>query len=204
MSPLPDDPLDPLDLDMETQAPVIHEIDTSSPCSDNELLGATPFVTNIDMEAQLDISAAELPPSEFEESCSAPVTDLPVSANPTFDTPADVEQDLVSPAEESPVLDVEPEVNVATETLTAINPPAHVDADVSFAPVSTEGPAPAPESLVPEEPVEESPAPETVGSVEAEEEAAVEEEATETWETGLQDERGEEEEEGMEWMLHER
>ncbi|XP_034456270.1 pre-B-cell leukemia transcription factor-interacting protein 1 isoform X2 [Hippoglossus hippoglossus] len=197
MSPIPDDPMDPPDLDMESQAPVIHEIDTSSPCSDNELLGATPFVTNIDMEDQLDISAAELLPSEFEESCSAPVTDLPVSANPTFDTPADVEQDLASPAEESPVFDVEPEVNVATETITAINPPSHVDADVSFAPVSTERPSPAPESLVPEEPVDESPAPETVGSVEAEEEAAVEEEATEateTWETGEQDEREEEEE----------
>ncbi|XP_053302176.1 pre-B-cell leukemia transcription factor-interacting protein 1 isoform X1 [Pleuronectes platessa] len=170
MSPLPHDPLDPLpDLDMESQAPVIHEIDTSSPCSDNELLGATPFVTSMDMEAQLDIIAAELPPSEFEESCSAAVTDLPVSANPTFDTPADVEQDLVSPAEESPDFDVEPEVNFATETITAINPPSHVHADVSFAPVSTELPSPAPESLVPEEPVDESPAPETVGSVEAEE-----------------------------------
>ncbi|XP_062265170.1 pre-B-cell leukemia transcription factor-interacting protein 1 isoform X1 [Platichthys flesus] len=213
MSPLPHDPLDPLpDLDMESQAPVIHEIDTSSPCSDNELLGATPFVTSMDMEAQLDIIAAELPPSEFEESCSAAVTDLPVSANPAFDTPADVEQDLVSPAEESPDFEVEPEVKVATETITAINPPSHVHADVSFAPVSTELPSPAPESLVPEdtidespapetvgsveaeEPVDESPAPETVGSVEEEEEAAVEEEATETWETGEQ-EGGEEEEE---------
>ncbi|CAB1424878.1 unnamed protein product [Pleuronectes platessa] len=166
MSPLPHDPLDPLpDLDMESQAPVIHEIDTSSPCK----------------------------------------------------------QDLVSPAEESPDFDVEPEVNVATEIITAINPPSHVHADVSFAPVSTELPSPAPESLVPEEPVDESPAPETVGSVEAEEpvdespapetvgsveaeepvdespapetvgsveaeeEAAVEEEATETWETGEQE-----------------
>ncbi|XP_019957578.2 pre-B-cell leukemia transcription factor-interacting protein 1 isoform X2 [Paralichthys olivaceus] len=194
VSPLPHDLLDPPDLDLESQPPVIHEIDTSSPCSDNELLGAIPFVTNIDLGAPLDISAAELPPSEFEESCSSPMTDLPVSTSPTFDTPADIEQDLVGPAEESLVYDVEPEVNVATETITAISPPSHVDADISFAPVSTELPSPAPETLVSEEPVDESPAPETVGSVEAEEEAAVEEEATETWETGEPGEREEEDE----------
>ncbi|XP_022603017.1 pre-B-cell leukemia transcription factor-interacting protein 1-like isoform X2 [Seriola dumerili] len=188
MSPLPHNPLDPADLDLESQPPVIHEIDTSSP-SDNEHLGAIPFVTNIDLGAPLDIPAAELPPSELEESCSAPpMTEIPVSTEPVLDTPADMGPIPASPAGESLVFTAELEVNIPTETITATDPPSHVDADISFVPESTEQPSPVTERLVTEDPIDESPAPETVGSVEAEEEAA------EPSETVTQDEREEEQE----------
>ncbi|XP_023265594.1 pre-B-cell leukemia transcription factor-interacting protein 1-like isoform X1 [Seriola lalandi dorsalis] len=188
MSPLPQNPLDPADLDLESQPPVIHEIDTSSP-SDNEHLGAIPFVTNIDLGAPLDIPAAELPPSELEESCSAPpMTEIPVSTEPVLDTPADMGPIPASPAGESLVFTAELEVNIPTETITATDPPSHVDADISFVPESTEQPSPVTERLVTEDPIDESPAPETVGSVEAEEEAA------EPSETVTPDEREEEQE----------
>ncbi|XP_040909727.1 pre-B-cell leukemia transcription factor-interacting protein 1 isoform X2 [Toxotes jaculatrix] len=189
MSPLPQNPLDPADLDLESQPPIIHDIDTSSP-SDNEQLGAIPFVTNIDLGAPLDIPAAELPPSELEESCSAPLmTEIPVST--VFDTPADIGPISVSPPGESPVFTTELEVDIPTETITATDPSSHVDADVSFVPESKELPSSV---LVTEDSTEESPALETVGSVEAGEEAAVEQEATELSETLTQDEREEEEE----------
>lgn len=204
MSPLlpnPLDPLDPLDLDLESQAPVIHDIVTSSP-SDNEHLGATPFVTNIDLGAPLDIPASELLPAEPEESCSTPpLTEIPVTTEQALDTPADV---LIpagpsGPAGASPAFTAEPEVDIPTETLTAADPPAYVEADITFTPESTEPPSPAPESLVTESPIGDAPAPETVGSAEAEEEAAVEEEEMEPSETVTQEEREaeEEEEEGM-------
>ncbi|KAM8766522.1 pre-B-cell leukemia transcription factor-interacting protein 1 isoform 2-T2 [Acanthopagrus schlegelii] len=202
MSPLlpnPLDPLDPLDLDLESQAPVIHDIVTSSP-SDNEHLGATPFVTNIDLGAPLDIPASELLPAEPEESCSTPpLTEIPVTTEQALDTPADV---LIpaGPAGASPAFTAEPEVDIPTETLTAADPPAHVEADITFTPESTEPPSPAPESLVAASPIDDAPAPETVGSaeVEEEEEAAVEEEEMEPSETVTQEEREAEEEEGEE------
>ena len=199
MSPLlpnPLDPLDPLDLDLESQAPVIHDIVTSSP-SDNEHLGATPFVTNIDLGAPLDIPASELLPAEPEESCSTPpLTEIPVTTEQALDTPADV---LIpaGPAGASPVFTAEPEVDIPTETLTAADPPAHIEADITFTPESTEPPSPAPESLVAASPIDDAPAPETVDSAEAEEEeAAVEEEEMEPSETVTQEEREAEEEEG--------
>uniref|UniRef100_A0A8D2ZNY3 Pre-B-cell leukemia transcription factor-interacting protein 1-like n=1 Tax=Scophthalmus maximus TaxID=52904 RepID=A0A8D2ZNY3_SCOMX len=195
MSPLPHNALDPPDLDLESQPPIIHDIDTSSP-SDNDHLGAVPFVTNIDLGAPLDIPGAELPPSEFEESCSAPpMTEIPVTTIPVFDTPVDVEQIVLSPAGEIPVFTVEPEVNIPAETVTSPDRPSHVDADISFAQETTEVPSPDPDSLATEEPTDESHAPETVATVETEEEeeAAVEKEETESWEAGNQYEQEEEE-----------
>ncbi|XP_058475476.1 pre-B-cell leukemia transcription factor-interacting protein 1 isoform X1 [Solea solea] len=211
LSPLPHNPLDPADLDLESQPPIIHDIDTSSP-SDNENLGAIPFLTSMDLDIPLNIPAAEFHLSEFEESCSASLmTDTPVSTTSVFDTPADVCQIHVSPADESPIFTDEPEVNITTETITAIDAPSHVDADVSFAPEKTHLPNPVSESLLTEEPTEETPAPETVRALEQEEEeevveeeegeteeqdeAAMEKEATDTWDTENQDERQEEEEE---------
>lgn len=196
MSPLPPNLLDPPDLDLESQPPVIHDIVTSSP-SDNEHLGATPFVTNIDLGAPLDIPAAEFLPAEPEECCSAPpLTEILVSTEQVLDTAADIGLTPAGPAAESHVFAAESEVHIPAETLTATDLPSHVEADTSFAPESAEPPVRVPESLVAESPISDSPAPEAVGSVEAEEEeAAVEKEEMEPSETVTQDER--EEEEGM-------
>ncbi|XP_070702462.1 pre-B-cell leukemia transcription factor-interacting protein 1 isoform X2 [Pempheris klunzingeri] len=189
MSPLPSSSLDPPDLDLESQPPVIHDIVTSSP-SDNEHLGATPFVTNIDLGAPLDIPATEFLPAEPEECCSA---DFPVSTEQVLDAPADIGPIPDRPAGESPVLTVEPEVDIP---LTATDPLSHVEDDISFAPESTEPPVQVPEIPVTESPISESPAPETVGSVEAEEEeeAFVEKDEMELSEAVTQDEREEVEE----------
>ncbi|CAG5886168.1 unnamed protein product [Menidia menidia] len=192
LSPLPPNLLDPSELDLESQAPVIHDIDTSSP-SDNEPQGAMPFVTNISSEAPLDIPAVELPSAEPEESSSAPPTSEPsISAEPFLDTPA----------VECPVLSAEPGVYVPTETLTAADPPPHVDADISFIPDSAEPLSAAPDSLATEHPAKESPWPETIGSAETEEEeAAVEKEPARPSETVSGEEREEEEEpsSSLEW-----
>ncbi|XP_034748875.1 pre-B-cell leukemia transcription factor-interacting protein 1 isoform X3 [Etheostoma cragini] len=168
ISPLLPNLLDPPDLDLDSQPPVIHDIVTSSP-SDNEPLGATPFVTNIDMGAPLDIPDAELLPVEPEESCSTnPLIEIPVFTERVLDTPADIGVVLASHAEESPVFTAEPEVNKPTETLIATDPPPHVEADVSFVPESTESLSQVPESLVTASPISDSPVPETVGVVEGE------------------------------------
>ncbi|XP_034066292.1 pre-B-cell leukemia transcription factor-interacting protein 1 isoform X2 [Gymnodraco acuticeps] len=209
MSPVPPNLLDTPDLDLESQPPVIHDIVTSSP-SDNEHLGATPFVTNIDMGAPRDVSASELLASEPEDYCDAPpVTEIPAFTEEDLDTPADIGMIPASPAVEGPDFTTEPEVSFRTETLTATDPPSHVEDDMSFVPDSPEPPSYVPdtESLVTESPISESPAPETVGSLEAEEkeeekkkveeekEAAVEKEDLDTTETVTQYEREEEEEE---------
>lgn len=193
ISPLQPSLLDPPDVDLESQPPVIHDIVTSSP-SDNEHLGAMPFVTNIDMGAPLDIPTVEVPPFESEESCSAPlITEIPISAEHELQKPADVVLIPASPPGESQVFSAEPEVNIPTETLTATDPPSHVEADISFVPDSTESQSPVPESLVTEHPTDESPAPETVGSAEADEEAAVKNEPAKPSEPVRQDERDDEE-----------
>lgn len=211
MSPVSPHLLDPPDLDLESQPPVIHDIVTSSP-SDNEHLGATPFVTHIDMGAPRDVSASELLASEPEDSCDAPpVTEIPAFTEEDLDTPADIGMIPASPAVEGPDFTTEPEVSFPTETLTATDPPSHVEDEMSFVPDSPEPPSYVPdtESLVTESPISESPAPETVGSLEAEEEeeekkkeeveekeeAAVEKEELDTTETVTQYEREEEEEE---------
>lgn len=194
MSPLQPSLLDPPDLDLESQPPVIHDIVTSSP-SDNEHLGAMPFVTNIDIVAQLDMPAVEIPPFESEESSSAPLmTEIPISAELAFEKPADAGLIPASPAGEIHVFSAEPEVNISTETLTATDPPSHVEADISFVPDSTEPQSPVPESLVTEHPTDESAAPETVGSTEADKEAAVRNEPLKPSEPVSQDEREDEEE----------
>lgn len=189
-SPLPHTPLDCEDLDLESQPPIIHEIDTSSP-SDNEQLGATPFVTNINVEAQLDVPSADLPPLEFEEPFFvSALTSVPI-CTAVFDKPADVDQVQVNPAEERSTSTAEPEVEIPTATTTATDAPPHMDADISSAPES-------PESLMAKEEEEEEgeeadgpPAPETVGAVEEEEEQqeeVLEDEAAEKWETEVQEE----------------
>ncbi|XP_071374000.1 pre-B-cell leukemia transcription factor-interacting protein 1 [Centroberyx affinis] len=179
-SPLPPNPFDLPDPDADSQPPVIHDIVTSSP-SDNEHLGATPFVTNLDLGAPLDIPVPELPLAELEPESSPapPIPEIPVSAEPELDMPADIGPLPESPAVESPVLAAEPEVSIATETLTASDPPSHVDADISPSQESPEPPSPVPESPAPESPIHDSPLPETVGSAEAVEEPSVEEEETE-------------------------
>ncbi|XP_074543256.1 pre-B-cell leukemia transcription factor-interacting protein 1 isoform X1 [Halichoeres trimaculatus] len=191
LSPLPPNPPDAADIDLESQPPVIHDIVTSSP-GDNEPLGATPFVTTIDLGAPLDIPASELLPEEPEEACSAPLmTEIPVSAEQVLDTAADITVIPASPVTESPVFTAEPEVSVPTETLTASDPSSYVEADTGADPESTELP-----SQVLESPITGSPAPETVGAVEAEEEeeeVVVEEEEIEQTETWTQEEREEEE-----------
>ncbi|XP_030596239.1 pre-B-cell leukemia transcription factor-interacting protein 1 isoform X2 [Archocentrus centrarchus] len=201
MSPLQPSLLDPPDLDLESQPPVIHDIVTSSP-SDNEHLGAMPFVTNIDIAAQLDMPAVEIPPVESEESCSAPLmTEIPISAELALEKPADAGLIPANPAGESHVFSAEPEVNISTETLTATDPPSHVEADISFVPDSTEPQSPVPESLVTEHPTDESTAPETVGSTEADKEAAVRNKPLKPSEPVSQDEREDEEEPSIKYDL---
>lgn len=201
MSPLQPSLLDPPDLDLESQPPVIHDIVTSSP-SDNEHLGAMPFVTNIDIVAQLDMPAVEIPPFESEESSSAPLmTEIPISAELALEKPADAGLIPASPAGEIHVFSAEPEVNISTETLTATDPPSHVEADISFVPDSTEPQSPVPESLVTEHPTDESAAPETVGSTEADKEAAVRNEPLKPSEPVSQDEREDEEERAIRYDL---
>ncbi|XP_041664093.1 pre-B-cell leukemia transcription factor-interacting protein 1 isoform X2 [Cheilinus undulatus] len=176
LSPLPPNTLDTTDLDQESQPPVIHDIVTSSP-GDNEPLGVTPFVTSIDLCAPLDIPASELPLEAPEESCSAPpLAAVPITTEEAFDTAADATLIPAQPIEESPVFPAEPEVSVPTETLTAPDPPSHVEADISTAPESTELPSQVPESPVVESPVTDSPAAETVGAAEAEQQQEEEEE----------------------------
>lgn len=199
MSPLLSNPDDPPDLDLGSQPPVIHDIVTSSP-SDNEHLGATPFVTNIDLGAPLDIPASELLPAEPEKSRSAsPPTEAPVTTEQVLDTPANIGSMSAGPAGEIPVFTAESEVNVPTETRAATFPPSHVETDISFAPEGTEPPSQYQESLVTETLIDDRPAPETVGSVDAEEETAVEEEMEQS-EAAIQDERAGEEEEDDEGM----
>ncbi|XP_060914875.1 pre-B-cell leukemia transcription factor-interacting protein 1 isoform X1 [Labrus mixtus] len=205
LSPLPPNSLDPSDLDLESQPPVIHDMVTSSP-GDNEPLGATPFVTTMDLGAPLDLPAAELLPEELlEESCSAPSpTEIPeVSAERVLDAAPDITLIPASPVEESPVFAAEPEVSIPTVTLTASDAPSHVEADVSAGPESMEPESHVPQSPpMPEIPITVSPAPETVGAVEEEEdeeeEEAVEEAEIDPVETLTQGRREEDEEEGEE------
>lgn len=145
------------------------------------------FVTNIDLGAQLDVPVVDI----SRESCSAsPMTEFTVSAEPALDTPADSGLIPASLAGEGDVSSAEPEVNVPTETLTATESLPHVEADVSFAPGSTEPESTVPQSLETEHPA----APETVGSVETEEEEAEGEEdkPSETMDVAeVEDEEGE-------------
>lgn len=161
---------------------MIHDIVTTSP-SDNEPQGTMSFITNIDLGAPLDIPAIEIAVADSRESYLASLaTEFTVS-----DTPADSGQFPASPAGGSDVSSAEPEVNVPTETLAA------VEANINFAPETTE-PAVL-QSLETDHPAGESPAPETVGSAEAEEEEdkvePEEERPSETMDVDGEDEEGE-------------
>lgn len=143
----------PADLPEESQPPVIHDMVTTSP-SDYELLGATPFVTNMDLGASLHIPSSEFPPPEPEESSSAPpLLEDPVATEREVDQPGDVDSTPASAAEQSPVVSAEPVVSIPAETLTAADTSAHDDADVGVAAEAAESSKqykeePATESLI--------------------------------------------------------
>lgn len=193
MSPFLSNPVAPPDVDLESQPPVIHDIVTSSP-SDNEILGATSFVTNIDLGAPCDIPTSELLSAEPEESSSAPpLTENPISTEKVLEMPADIWPFL---AGENLVVAAEPGVSIPTETLTATDLPFHVQADVTLSTEDMDQSRQRRESLL-----DDIPASETIGSLEEEEEeAAAEKEELEQSETVIQDERGEEEEEEEDGM----
>ncbi|XP_027891857.1 pre-B-cell leukemia transcription factor-interacting protein 1 [Xiphophorus couchianus] len=166
LSPLPSNPLDTSYIDTESQPPVIHDIVTTSP-SDNEPQGAMPLVSSIDLAAQLEIPAVDI---LLADPTEAPphVTDASAAAEAalhTPHTPTDSEPTPVSAVAGSDVWSFQPKVNVPTETLTAAEPPPHVEGEVSFA---AEPPSPVPEQLK----TGGNPEPETVGSAEAEEDVA--------------------------------
>lgn len=199
MSPLLSNPADLTEL--ESQPPVIHDIVTTSP-SDHELLGATPFVTNMDLGASLDIPASELLASEPEESCSAPPqTEDPVTAEQELDKFGDAGSFPAGPAEESPVVSAEPVVSIPTETLTDTVSSTHVDADISFAAEGTESSSQYEETLVTESLADDGATEEKEKEDEdgeEEEEAAAEYEEVDQDEKVIEDEgEEEEEEEGM-------
>ncbi|XP_029976130.1 pre-B-cell leukemia transcription factor-interacting protein 1 [Salarias fasciatus] len=175
MSPIPPDPSDLPDLDLESQAPVIHDIVTSSP-SDNEHLCAMPFVTNIDLRPSLDIPPVEDPPLEPEESGAAPPLTETSPEELVLDTPDDTVPTRTSPPEESlHVFSVEPDLKILAETLTAADTAADAEGDISPAPEITEPPSGVTESPA-TEPADESTAHQTAGSSEPEEPVEEEEE----------------------------
>lgn len=174
-----------LDLNMESQPPVIHDIVTSSP-SDNEQLEATPFVTSINLGVPLDIPTSVLPPAEAEEPS---ILSAAVEGPAPEEQPTDVHAGPAAAAEEIPV-DVT--MSEAEETLAAGAPPC--------------APAKAVTTITPErtEPLlltDDRPAADTLGSEETEEETMGEKEDMEQSE--IQDEmeeEEEEEEEGRGWI----
>ncbi|XP_072304099.1 pre-B-cell leukemia transcription factor-interacting protein 1 isoform X2 [Eucyclogobius newberryi] len=116
MSPLPSHSFSTSEEDPESQPPVIHDIVTSSP-SDNDNLGAVPFISNLDLGAPLEIPAPDLLQDEAEVCCA---TDNPVSAVPVFDKPADVGPISEAPEEESPSPPEEEEEEEEEETKVAV------------------------------------------------------------------------------------
>ncbi|XP_011607733.2 pre-B-cell leukemia transcription factor-interacting protein 1 isoform X2 [Takifugu rubripes] len=172
-----------LDLSVESQPPVIHDIVTTSP-SDNELLEATPSVTNISLGVPLDVPSSLLPPVEPEQPSVFPVSsEGPVVA----EQPSLFHSSPAAAAEESPVDSAGSGVGITTETLAAVGAAAaHADADVAVAPERTEASSPA----------DDLPAPELVGSQETEEETPGEKEEMEQAEIPDEMEDEEEDEEG--------
>lgn len=133
--PIPSSPalFIPADLPEESQPPVIHDMVTTSP-SDHELLGTTPFVTNMDLGASQDIPASEFLQPEPEEPCAAqPLPEDPVAAEREDDQPGEVDSTPAIAAEQSPVLSAEPAAGIPTETLTAAEASAHDEAAVGVA-----------------------------------------------------------------------
>nr|XP_057902922.1 pre-B-cell leukemia transcription factor-interacting protein 1 [Doryrhamphus excisus]XP_057902923.1 pre-B-cell leukemia transcription factor-interacting protein 1 [Doryrhamphus excisus]XP_057902924.1 pre-B-cell leukemia transcription factor-interacting protein 1 [Doryrhamphus excisus]XP_057902925.1 pre-B-cell leukemia transcription factor-interacting protein 1 [Doryrhamphus excisus]XP_057902926.1 pre-B-cell leukemia transcription factor-interacting protein 1 [Doryrhamphus excisus] len=121
-SPYPPEP------DTESQAPIIHDIVTSSP-SDNEHLCSVPFVSSIDFLAPQDIAVAAADEPE-DTLLDAALTERLVTEEPEADTP-------VRLAEES-------QVDVPTETTALSEVPSLVE------PARAESDSPAHEDLVPE------------------------------------------------------
>lgn len=184
--------LSSLDLNVESQPPVIHDIVTTSH-SGNEHVGTTAFVTNIELGAPLNIPDSELLATQSEESSFAPPpTEDPVSTEQQIDSP-DIGLFPAGAAGKSPV--GTPEVNIPAETMAAADPPSQAEADITRAPDDTES-SQYRESLGAESLTDDSHAPETIGSVEAEEETATEKEEVES-QIGDEREDEEEEEEGM-------
>ncbi|XP_011478929.1 pre-B-cell leukemia transcription factor-interacting protein 1 isoform X2 [Oryzias latipes] len=182
MSPRPSTPLDPPDLDLESQPPVIHDIVTTSP-SDNEHLGGVSFVTNIDLSAPLDVPEVEVSSVETELLSLAPPT-AECSAPAEVDTSADSGSIPSSDVGETPDRTAEPDP--PTETITATSS-FSVEAESGVIPERKEPPPP-----LTRQSDDEGPAPETRGLAEEEEE---EEEAAVKPEMQTQEEEEEEEEE---------
>lgn len=164
-----------LDLNVESQPPVIHDIVTSSP-SDSEQLEATPFVTSISLGVPIDAPASILPPVVPEEPSFFPLSSKgPVAAERPVDSPSDSHSTPLGAAEAIPADTAQSGVAITAETLAAPS-----DADIAAAPERTE-----PSNLT-----DDHPAPETVGSEETEEEEAT----GENEEMELRDEMEDEEE----------
>ncbi|TNM93132.1 hypothetical protein fugu_018534 [Takifugu bimaculatus] len=134
-----------LDLSVESQPPVIHDIVTTSP-SDNEQLEATPSVTNISLGVPLDVPSSLLPPVEPEQPSVFPVSsEGPVVA----EQPSLFHSSPAAAAEESPVDSAGSGVGITTETLAVVGAAAaHADADVAVAPERTEASSPADDLLL--------------------------------------------------------
>lgn len=138
-----------LDLTMESQPPVIHDIVTSSP-SDNEQLEATPFVTSIGLGVPLDVPTSVLPPVQAKEPSLFPVT---FEGPATEEQASDIHAGPAAAAEEGPADTTESEV----ETLAA-GPPARARAEADM--------GVAAERREPPLPTDDRPATETVGAEE--------------------------------------
>lgn len=180
---------------------MIHDMVTTSP-SDYELLGATPFVTNMDLGASLHIPSSQFPPPEPEESSSAPpLPEDPVATEREVDQPGDVDSTPASAAEQSPVVAAEPVVSIPAETLTAADTLAHDDADVGVAAESSKQykEEPATESLIDDGAIKVKENEEEEEKEETEEteekEATAEHDQVEHDDKVIQEEVGEEEEE---------
>uniref|UniRef100_A0A3P9HK14 Pre-B-cell leukemia homeobox interacting protein 1a n=1 Tax=Oryzias latipes TaxID=8090 RepID=A0A3P9HK14_ORYLA len=161
MSPRPSTPLDPPELDLDSQPPVIHDIVTTSP-SDNEHLGGVSFVTNIDLSAPLDVPEVEVSSVETELPSLAPPT-AECSAPAEVDTSTDSGSIPSSDVRETPDRTAEPDP--LTETLTATRS-FSVEAESGVIPERKEPPPPP----LTRQSDDEGPAPETSGLAEEEEE----------------------------------
>ncbi|XP_061787429.1 pre-B-cell leukemia transcription factor-interacting protein 1 [Nerophis lumbriciformis] len=133
--PIPSNPSPPspppAEVDTESQAPVIHDIVTSSP-SDNEHMSDVPFVSSIDFLVPQDISATAAADELQGTLLDTHPTERPIADEPESDA-------RVEPVEV-------PQVDIPAETITASEAPSFIEAE-----------SPADEDLVPETvgPVEE-------------------------------------------------
>ncbi|XP_075995428.1 uncharacterized protein pbxip1a isoform X2 [Genypterus blacodes] len=165
-SPAQISPMPPSDLDSESQPPIIHDIVTSSP-NDNELSGSTPFVTNLDLGAPLDVPASELPPADLQpvpepelESMPVPESEEPQPLCDPEPVPHSAEPQLVEPEskESKPVCEPKPE-HMPESAEPESEEPKPVSESAEPKPES-ENPKPVPELVEPEpKPESEEPKP---------------------------------------------